>query len=243
MPFRVSIVDDEPWTAIDAQHSIDGRDSVSPSASTIPTRPTRSPASLGELQPDSRGHPNAVMDGLELIRRLKEMQVQARFAILSGYSDFEYARTALRLGVEDYFVKPLEPKKSTASSTASPASWAARGRRSPPSTRSSPACWNTSTCTRREAPPRGRRGFAGLQQKLPVPPVSEEPRHDLCAIPDAQAPRQRPPAARAHGASAGGRRLALRLFGPALLHARVQARAEPDARGIPQGRAGAERGQ
>ena len=51
------------------------------------------------------------MDGLELIRRLKEKQVDAHFAILSGYSDFEYARTAIRLGVQNYFVKPLEPEE------------------------------------------------------------------------------------------------------------------------------------
>lgn len=51
------------------------------------------------------------MDGLELIRRLKEKKVDSHFAILSGYSDFEYARTAIRLGVQNYFVKPLEPEE------------------------------------------------------------------------------------------------------------------------------------
>lgn len=37
--------------------------------------------------------------------------MDAHFAILSGYSDFEYARTAIRLGVQNYFVKPLEPEE------------------------------------------------------------------------------------------------------------------------------------
>ena len=112
MPFRVSIVDDEPWTAIDAQHSIDWArfgfafcehySNPSDALARIPS------ANYSLILVDIR---MPVMDGLELIRRLKEMQVQARFAILSGYSDFEYARTALRLGVEDYFVKPLEPEE------------------------------------------------------------------------------------------------------------------------------------
>lgn len=110
MPFRVSIVDDEPWTAIDAQHSIDWArfgfsfcehySSPSEALAHIPF------VDYSLILVDIR---MPVMDGLELIRKLKERQVQARFAILSGYSDFEYARTAMRLGVEDYFVKPLEP--------------------------------------------------------------------------------------------------------------------------------------
>lgn len=110
MPFRVSIVDDEPWTAIDAQHSIDWArfgfsfcehySSPSEALARIPF------VDYSLILVDIR---MPVMDGHELIRKLKERQVQARFAILSGYSDFEYARTAMRLGVEDYFVKPLEP--------------------------------------------------------------------------------------------------------------------------------------
>lgn len=110
MPFHVCIIDDEPWTAIDAAHSIDW--------ARFGFRLTQHYASPAEALKEipSMGYSlilvdirMPVMDGLELISRLKEASVQARFAILSGYSDFEYARKALRLGVKDYFVKPLEP--------------------------------------------------------------------------------------------------------------------------------------
>lgn len=48
-----------------------------------------------------------VMDGLTLITRCQELNLQGKFIILSGYSDFEYARTGLRLGAFDYVVKPV----------------------------------------------------------------------------------------------------------------------------------------
>lgn len=48
------------------------------------------------------------VDGLEMIRRLKEADSPSRFIILSGYADFQYARTAISLGVEEYITKPVE---------------------------------------------------------------------------------------------------------------------------------------
>lgn len=48
-----------------------------------------------------------VMDGLEMIERLRDGGYKGKIFILSGYSDFEYARKALRLDVEDYLSKPL----------------------------------------------------------------------------------------------------------------------------------------
>jgi two-component system response regulator YesN len=47
------------------------------------------------------------MDGLALAKGLKELLPQIRVIILSGYDDFEYARRALRLGIEDYLLKPV----------------------------------------------------------------------------------------------------------------------------------------
>lgn len=48
-----------------------------------------------------------IMDGLEMITKAKLISPNTRFIILSGYNDFEYARTALRLGVSDYILKPV----------------------------------------------------------------------------------------------------------------------------------------
>jgi two-component system response regulator YesN len=50
-----------------------------------------------------------LMDGLELIRMVKESgRTEPKFIILSGYRDFEYARNALRYGVYDYLLKPVD---------------------------------------------------------------------------------------------------------------------------------------
>lgn len=48
------------------------------------------------------------MDGLQLIRGMARLLPKCRFIIISGYADFEYARQAIGLGVEDYLVKPIE---------------------------------------------------------------------------------------------------------------------------------------
>lgn len=49
-----------------------------------------------------------VMDGLELIKKLKELPVFFIPVIISGYSDFSYAKTAMHLGVIHYLLKPLD---------------------------------------------------------------------------------------------------------------------------------------
>lgn len=46
------------------------------------------------------------MDGLELIRRVSETDLNTQFIILSGYGEFEYAKTAMKYGVRHYLLKP-----------------------------------------------------------------------------------------------------------------------------------------
>lgn len=47
------------------------------------------------------------MDGLELIRTMREKDIDSEVIILSGYRNFEYARTAIKYGVCDYLLKPI----------------------------------------------------------------------------------------------------------------------------------------
>ncbi|GLX67607.1 response regulator [Paenibacillus glycanilyticus] len=50
-----------------------------------------------------------VLDGLELIRKVtEEAAYSPTFIIVSGYHDFEYAQRALRYGVHDYILKPID---------------------------------------------------------------------------------------------------------------------------------------
>lgn len=48
-----------------------------------------------------------VMDGLEFLDQLKARNLKQNVIIASTYSEFEYARKALRLGALDYIVKPI----------------------------------------------------------------------------------------------------------------------------------------
>ncbi|OMF23511.1 DNA-binding response regulator [Paenibacillus sp. FSL H8-0548] len=47
-----------------------------------------------------------MMDGLKLIEHLRGKRIAT--IVLSGFSDFEYARKALRYGVRDYLLKPVD---------------------------------------------------------------------------------------------------------------------------------------
>lgn len=48
------------------------------------------------------------MDGLTLIQKMQEEKISALPVIISGYQEFEYAKQAMHLGVEDYLLKPVE---------------------------------------------------------------------------------------------------------------------------------------
>ena len=49
------------------------------------------------------------MSGLELVRQVRETDKDMEIVIFSGYNDFSYAREALRYGVVDYVLKPVDP--------------------------------------------------------------------------------------------------------------------------------------
>jgi len=51
------------------------------------------------------------MSGLELIRQARNMWPGIRTVVISGYSEFDYAREAIELKVESYILKPLDPVK------------------------------------------------------------------------------------------------------------------------------------
>lgn len=56
-----------------------------------------------------------VMDGLELIGRAKEMYPDIKCLVISGYEEFELARSAIAHGVRGYLLKPCEQETLEAS--------------------------------------------------------------------------------------------------------------------------------
>lgn len=108
----VFFVDDEPWSAVDAQQSIRWSD-YGFAVSRYLSNPVLARELICTEQPtlcitDIR---MPVLSGLELVRSCRDVGSSTKFILLSGYSEFEYAREALRLGVLDYWLKPLDPNE------------------------------------------------------------------------------------------------------------------------------------
>jgi two-component system response regulator YesN len=50
------------------------------------------------------------INGLEMLKRVKDFLPNTRFVILTGYGEFKYAQEALQLGVKNYLLKPVYHK-------------------------------------------------------------------------------------------------------------------------------------
>ena len=49
------------------------------------------------------------MNGIELLEQVSVKYPEIKKLIFSGYGEFEYARQAMRFGVEEYILKPVDP--------------------------------------------------------------------------------------------------------------------------------------
>lgn len=54
------------------------------------------------------------MDGIEMMNRLRAQGCRAHVIVLTAYSDFSYARSALQFGADDYLLKPFQDQELTA---------------------------------------------------------------------------------------------------------------------------------
>lgn len=48
------------------------------------------------------------MDGIALLEKAREKELNCDFIVVSGYQDFEYAQKAIKHGVENYILKPID---------------------------------------------------------------------------------------------------------------------------------------
>lgn len=108
MMWKIAIIDDErqvlqgmkraiPWDELDAEwvgEALNGQDGLEV------IRETRPDIVITDIY-------MPVMSGLDMMEQLRKEGFQGKIIILSGYSDFEHARQALRLHVSDYVSKPI----------------------------------------------------------------------------------------------------------------------------------------
>jgi two-component system response regulator YesN len=103
------IADDERWIRERLAHSIDWA-SVRVKVSGEAGDGEEALARATELKPDIilTDIRMPVISGLEFLAALKEKGAGAKVIIISGYDDFKYAQKAIKLGVYDYILKPVE---------------------------------------------------------------------------------------------------------------------------------------
>lgn len=51
------------------------------------------------------------LDGLELARTIKQQDSRIKVICISAYDNYEYLRSALKLGIEDYILKPIDKEQ------------------------------------------------------------------------------------------------------------------------------------
>ena len=51
------------------------------------------------------------MDGITLLEKVRAKYPLIHFIIVSGFSDFEYAQSAIHMQVSEYLLKPIDPEK------------------------------------------------------------------------------------------------------------------------------------
>ena len=109
--YRVLIVDDEPVALYSAAHAF----SWTKFGFDFPVTTTDAATALELLR--NQRFEAAIVDirmpkytGIDLIRIGREEKLPTSFVVLSGYADFSYVQTALRLQAFDYCLKPIMPE-------------------------------------------------------------------------------------------------------------------------------------
>jgi two-component system, response regulator YesN len=54
-----------------------------------------------------------IMNGLTLVKHIRERLPECRIVIITGHDEFAYAQEAIRLSVDDYILKPTNPEQLT----------------------------------------------------------------------------------------------------------------------------------
>ncbi|MFS0868578.1 response regulator [Paenibacillus xylanilyticus] len=113
MAFKVLLIDDEPWALEGLQLWIPW-ESLGFEVCAVCGNGAEGLKQMEELKPDlvMVDIHMPIMDGLEMIEEWRHRgNWTTKFIILTGYSDFEYARKALKFRVSRYLLKPLDDEQ------------------------------------------------------------------------------------------------------------------------------------
>lgn len=110
--YRVFLVDDEPWSLEGLKNIIDWTQHgfvISGEADDGETALKR----ILNLKPDLVVSDIRMpgLDGLKLLEEIRNRKMDTQVLLISGYTDFEYARQALLYGCMGYLVKPVDEKE------------------------------------------------------------------------------------------------------------------------------------
>lgn len=113
--YTVYLIDDEKWALYDVQHTCPFAD-YGFSVAGAQTNPFTALDEVLALRPSAVFVDVRMpqISGIDLIRMILESAPETAFVILSGYAEFEYAASALRLGVVDYCLKPMDAQRARA---------------------------------------------------------------------------------------------------------------------------------
>ncbi len=108
MPYKVYLVEDEVTTREGIRDNVDWRSAGFELSGESPDGEIALPQ-IEAIQPDVliTDIKMPFMDGLQLCKIIREHMPWMKVIIISGYNDFQYAQTAIQLGVTEYLLKPV----------------------------------------------------------------------------------------------------------------------------------------
>lgn len=110
--YKVLIVDDEHYVVTLIRHLIDwqqfGMEVVGEAADGMEAL-----EKIHELEPEIVVVDVCMpeIDGITLIQRIRQLDQDIRFIVISGHKKFEYAKSAIQYNVEDYLLKPIDKEE------------------------------------------------------------------------------------------------------------------------------------
>lgn len=106
--YQVYLIDDEPWVLIGLERLISWEEY----GFCVVGKSTSSKEAWGQI---TQLKPDVVvtdirmpgLNGLDLLGKIREENLNTKVVLVSGFAEFEYARIAIRDGAFEYLVKPV----------------------------------------------------------------------------------------------------------------------------------------